>query len=314
MLIDGSVWTGRNTASIPGELPMTLRFLIALALSMLASGSLHADALSTDLDQARKLLEDGKTKQATQALEKTVERFPDRVEAWALHSQANCRMAQEANILTQLSWAGECRMGLERFQQLAPDSPNANSGLLQFYLQAPGIAGGGRDKADALVSRMQQQSPGLGHYGRYVLASVDKRDAETLGEMEAAVLADPAQPLYRITLAILYISNANWDPARNQLQALVQLDPEHPMAHYQLGRIAALTGEQIDEGISYLDRFLALPKRPQDFDGGAWWRKGQLLEKRQEREAALSAFSRAVALNPELEEARQDLERLRKAP
>lgn len=292
---------------------MPRRLIVLLAL-MPAVAVLHAAGLPDELAQARELLRAGKTKQATQALERTLERFPDSVQAWGAQSEATCRMAQEASVFTQLGWAGDCLAALQRFQQLAPDSPEANNGLLQFYLQAPGIAGGGRDKAEALVATMRTRAASLGHYGGYMLAQADKREADALTALEAAVQADPMQPLYRISLAAVLGAQSRWEDARVQLQALLGINPDHPMAHYQLGRIAALSGEQVDAGIAYLDRFLSLPDRPTAFDAGAWWRKGQLLEKQSDRAAAMAAFARAVALNPKLAEAQLDLERIRKTP
>jgi tetratricopeptide (TPR) repeat protein len=57
--------------------------------------------------------------------------------------------ADGANFLSAASLAGKVRDHFETAVRLNPDSVPARTDLAEFYLEAPGIVGGGRDKAEA---------------------------------------------------------------------------------------------------------------------------------------------------------------------
>jgi len=93
--------------------------------------------------------------------------------------------------------------------------------------------------------------------------------------------------------------------------------PDDFVTLYHAGRLAALSGQQIDAGIARLRRCLALPvplTPPFPDHAVAQLQLGKLLERRGDFAGAREAFTAAVALDPSLEAASDALRRLPAAP
>src|SRR6185437_6888658 len=56
--------------------------------------------------------------------------------------------ADSSNFLTAAGLAKKVRVEFETAVRLAPDNADARNDLAEFYLEAPGIVGGGQDKAE----------------------------------------------------------------------------------------------------------------------------------------------------------------------
>src|SRR2546423_1515434 len=55
--------------------------------------------------------------------------------------------AQKAGMLSKIGWAKKCRLAYEKAVELAPANLDARNSLMIYYQQAPGVMGGGIDKA-----------------------------------------------------------------------------------------------------------------------------------------------------------------------
>jgi hypothetical protein len=63
--------------------------------------------------------------------------------------------AQQVNRLKALTMAGDIRGAYEKAVQLEPGNRTARFALFNFYFVAPGIAGGGLDKARVFAEQTQ---------------------------------------------------------------------------------------------------------------------------------------------------------------
>jgi tetratricopeptide (TPR) repeat protein len=114
-----------------------------------------------------------------------------------------------------------------------------------------------------------------------------------------------------VALGNLYVSQKRWDDANAfWKQRLGDADLEL-IAHYQLGKIALLSGKGLTEGAEHLRTYLRSPALP---DSPTWadahWRLALVLEKLGHRDEALSELREALKLNPKHPQAAKDLERL----
>jgi tetratricopeptide (TPR) repeat protein len=87
-------------------------------------------------------------------------------------------------ILASLGSAGTIRESFKTAVQLEPRNMMARFDLLQYYMQAPGIVGGGRDKAVALASETAKVNP---DGGKLMLALIDLMEGRT-AQAEAQAL------------------------------------------------------------------------------------------------------------------------------
>ncbi|SJZ75864.1 tetratricopeptide repeat protein [Novilysobacter spongiicola] len=260
------------------------------------------------IDAVKKALRTPDTEAAVAAGERAIAALPKSAEAWHRAGQAYGRMAIEVNMLRKASWATKARDAWQRAANLDPDHLGAREGLVQFYSMAPGFMGGGKDKAAAEIASYAGRNPAGGHY----LRAFTLEGSAAIRELRSAVRLDPRQPLYSRGLAVMLDRNERPDEALAALEAGLKHSPKDARLLYLLGRHAAMHDVRTGEGEAALDRIItgSAEATEEVSLGGAHWRRGQLREKRGEHAAATADFRRAVALAPDLDDARRDLDRL----
>jgi tetratricopeptide (TPR) repeat protein len=131
----------------------------------------------------------------------------------------------------------------------------------------------------------------------------------------AAAVADVREHDAAVNLAVA-MSNADTSlEARSAvlsaLRRLVALSPEHLRAHYQIGRLGALTGRDLDAALASLRRYLREPSPTgAPSHASAHWRTGMIEERRGQVERARRAYRAALALDSTHAAARDALSRL----
>ena len=188
------------------------------------------------------------------------------------------RNAQKAGLLSKFGLAKKCVAAYERAVALEPANLDFRLSLFEFYRQAPGIAGGGVDKATA----------------------------------QAAAIKDLDADRGRLAFATLYVGQKRYAEALAQFDEVLQVSPDDYAALYQVGRLAALTGEYLDRGLTALRRCLELPVPPPHAFGhaAAHWRIGAILEAKQDLPGARAADETAVKLDPKVAAAADALKKL----
>lgn len=285
-----------------------MRFLCLLLLTF---SVVHAAIVPAQRDRVRTLLHDHKIPEAASMARALAAANPDEPEAHALlgavqieQRNADAAVAEyekaaalapassdyqrqlgdaygfaalQAGMLSKMGWAKKCRVAYEKAVELDPRNLEARNSLLSFYQQAPAMIGGGMDKAYAQAEAIQQ--------------------------------LDAARGL--LAYALLETAEKKYFTAAGKLEQLLRAEPDNYAALYQLGRVAALSGEQIDRGVAALQRCLALP--PASGAPGhdaANWRLGNLWEKKGDKSAARAAYQAALAVTPGFPQAVEALKKL----
>ena len=173
--------------------------------------------------------------------------------------------AQKAGLFSQLGFARKCLAAYEKGVALNPQNVSARYALFNFYRSAPAFIGGGVDKA---LTQAQE---------------IQKLD------------------VVRGTLALVELSLAEkkYDEAFETLENLRRSHPEVLDAGYQIGRVAALSGLRLDEGVAALKEYLT--HTPDDNQPALWaahWRLGLIFEKKGDPAAARAEYAAALKLNP----------------
>ena len=194
---------------------------------------------------------------------------------------AHGRSAQKAGVLSKLGFAKKCLAAYERAVALEPNNLDFRLSLFEYYRQAPGMAGGGLDKAAAQASVIKQLDPSRG----------------------------------RIAFATLYASAKQYGQALAEFDEVLKTNPDDYTALYQVGRLATMTGQFVDRGVTSLRRCLELPAPTTPNTPGhaaANWRLGLLLEKKSDAAGARAAYEAANRLDPKFTPATEALRKLAK--
>lgn len=288
------------------------RFLLVSIIAALCAAphAARADALPPEASEIRALLRAHELDDATAKAESWTEASPENTTAWLWSGRVYGQQAMSASIFSRPGWASRMQEAFERAVELDGTNVDARFELMQFYAMAPGFMGGGADKANAQAAAIAKLDPARGHVALGVIA--EKDDPKTAErEYRAALAATPADSRGRVALANLLAKQERWSEAREVFGEVLARDPNDAGALYQMGKLAALSGEDLEQGLEYLDRYLAQEKRPDDLpEYGGHWRRAQVLEKLGRTDDALAGLRLATQLDPAAEGPRDDLERL----
>lgn len=240
--------------------------------------ALKADKENTELliALARAHWELGENKKAQKYMEKAIDQKPQDARDYYLLGRIYSSRVNEVSIFKKLSYAGKIRDSFQRTIELNPGHVKAHLALLLFYLNAPGIAGGGRDKAEEIIVRLRRINDTAAWRGELLLALADGELEQAYDYLDKILNQIPNDVDSLFTRSILFINEEKYESAIQDLRHLVTLDvPDEYQRHrqltawYQLGKLASESGEWLAEGRQYLEAYIALDLR-RDGPGKAW--------------------------------------------
>lgn len=164
--------------------------------------------------------------------------------------------------LRGLGLLGRIRSAFEKAVALDPTLFEARSHLQQLYLLVPGLAGGGRDRAEALEREIRERQPEQAKLLRARLATRDKRWDEAERELASIQLGDSTSFHNDVlqawtTLSRQWMKANDHARARSRFEALAAQLPGLAQPVYLLGRVAADAGQH-EEAVKLYTRARSL--------------------------------------------------------
>lgn len=198
---------------------------------------------------------------------------------------------------------------VERAVALDPNHVDARDLLVDFYSMAPAIMGGGIDKAHAQASALAARNPMRGHVARGRIAIAAKDGPTVERELNSAIDLAPDSLRAYSSLASWYVRQKQWPHAFAVLDRYLSRRPDDLHGQYQIGRIAALSAQQLARGEQGLRAFIANPPRDAAAPSVslAYFRLGQVLEHQGKHAEGRAAIEQAVKLDPRNESAKAAL-------
>lgn len=214
---------------------------------------------------------------AVAALESAVALAPGDARYHHRLGDAYGRAAQKASLFSQMGLAKKCKAEYEKAVELDPQNLDARQSLLGFYQQAPGFAGGSMDKAHEQAEAIKQLDANRG----------------------------------RMAVAGLYLVEKKYDLAFAEFDGALKQNPDDYGALYQSGRLAAISGLRLDDGLAVLHRCLTMTTpEGQPPHAAVHWRIGNILEKKGDKAGARAAYEAALQVDPKFAQAADSLRRL----
>lgn len=212
---------------------------------------------------------------AVDALRRATRAEPDNAGYWHWLGKSFGRLAETGSVFKALGRARKCRGAFEEAVELAPENVAALTDLFSFYLDAPGIVGGGVDKAEAIAARIGELDP-AGH--RKVQAELAKKRkdwaaAET--HYRQAMELEPDR-LDRITdLAVFLAGQGNIEESDLLFEEASRKFPRSPKLWYHQARALIKADRKPDAARELLNRYLNAQLTADD---PARWEARRLLE------------------------------------
>jgi tetratricopeptide (TPR) repeat protein len=218
--------------------------------------------------------------------------------------------ADSANFLTALPLAKKVRSEFETAVQLGPDNVDARTDLAEFYLEAPGIVGGGRDKAEAQARTLATMDPAKAHWvtGRIAQKNHDNDVAER--EYRAAVEASHGSALAWINLAFFYRHVQRLNDMEDAINHAASAQMNQPEVLMEGAEVLIRTGRNYPGAIQLLHRYLSTSTVEQAPAFKAHYLLGTVLEKQGNTEQAAQEYRAALSLAKGFSRAQEALDRL----
>lgn len=247
----------------------------------------------------RALFEEGELPRAAESLERATALDPTSSSAVYWLGRAYGEQAIHGGVILRAKLAGRIRRAFERAVELDPDNSDARIALLEFYLRAPTFMGGSFDKARALADDMRRRDPFHAHLAKARLEEHRKRRDLADAEYEAAIRDFPGrnEPYFWIERSA--IDRKDWPAAFEAMDRLLRASPENAVAHYEIGRVAAMTGRALERGEASLRRYLEhSPRGTEPTRAEAHLRLAEIAERRGDRDAARRECRAALKSTP----------------
>ncbi len=252
-----------------------------------------------------------KYEQAVAAGGKAVELAPKSAQAHYWLGNALGNRIGQVGMIGKMSMAPDLRDAFEQAVKLDPTLTDARNSLVEFYLQAPSAIGGGVDKAKAQAAAMAKYDRAAGLGAQIRIAMHEKNWAQAVKYGEAAFALKPGDARVRQQLIVLYQEAKRWPDAYAAVKKWIADEPASNNAHYQLGRLAAESGQYLSEGEAGLRKYMTMPRGKDDPEPkNAQYRLGQVLAKAGRKDEARAAFQVALKLDPKMKEAKAALSAL----
>jgi len=218
--------------------------------------------------------------------------------------------ADRAGFMSAAGLAKKVRSEFERAVELDPKSWQARTDLAEFYFEAPGIVGGGKDKARAQADVLASLIPAMAHYINGRIAEKNKDTATAEREYRAAIEASHGGAHAWLNLALFYRHQNRLDEMEQALRTMESRPLDRPESLMDGGSILLRTGRNYALGIELVRRYLSGPTVEEGPAFKAHYTLGQLLEKQGDRSAAAQEYRAALALAREYTRAQEALKRI----
>ena len=260
-------------------------------------------------------------------------------------------MAQRANLFRQIGLGRRFRQETEAAIALDPTQVEPRLGMISFYIQAPGIIGGDRKKADQMADEIARIDAAAGALARarILLETKTAGDLEKLyrqafdfsrkpevkfdaaaqlmdlylaqkpprfdaaeQQARAMMAIDPHRASPYSGLAVIYASSGKWAELDAVLATAEKAVPDNFGPFYQASRVLLAQGTDVARAERFLRKYLTLePEAGAPGLAQAHWCLGLVLEKAGRRADAATELEHAIRLKPDLEDAKRDLKRLK---
>src|ERR1700688_1285722 len=203
--------------------------------------------------------------------------------------------ADHVGFLSAAGLAKKVRSEFERAVELSPDSWEARTDLAEFYLEAPEVVGGGKDKARDEANRLAPLDAGMAHFIKGRLAEKNKDTDAAEQQFHLAIQATRGGARAYLNLAGFYHHMNRLTEMDQALRKLESSPLDHPGALVDGAGILLRSGRDYPMAVRLLRRYFSSPvEEAPAFKAHVML--GEVLEKQGDRNAAAEEYRTALAL------------------
>jgi len=243
--------------------------------------------------------------------EKAVTLAPDNSQFHLWLGRIYGEKADKASFLTAAGLARRVAREFEAAVHLNPRSIDARTDLAEFYLEAPGIVGGGRDKAEQQASQLQGLDPAKAHWVNARIAEKKKEFPQAESEYRAAIDASHSSASSWLNLGLFYKHRERWNDMEQALSRVRTAPMDRPDALVDAAEILLHTQHNVPEAVQLLRAYLNSKSQVEQAPAfKVHFLLGSAAEKLGDKKNAESEYRSALELAREFQPAQQALARV----
>jgi tetratricopeptide (TPR) repeat protein len=326
-----------------GKRPILCSPVIARLARFLIGASVVLSTLSFAAESPQDLLASGRVDQALETLEQQIHASPN-PEAYNLLCRAHFELgawdagipacekaialapnngiyhlwlgriygekADRAGFLSAAGLAKKVHSEFERAVELEPNSWEARTDLAEFYLEAPGVVGGGKDKAREEANLIDPLNPGMAHWVRGRIAEKNRKPDDAEQQYRIAIEATHGGARSWLNLAGFYHHMNRLPEMDRALHTLESSPLDHPGALVDGAGILLRSGRDYPLAVRLLRRYFASSTVEEAPVFKAHCMLGEVFERQGERAAAAEEYRTALGMAHSYRPAQQGLKRV----
>lgn len=175
--------------------------------------------------------------------------------------------ASHASFLTAYSLGKQSRSEFETAVKLNPNNADALIDVGNFYQQAPGIVGGGTDKAQAIATQLDKVNPAQAQLLRANIAEGQKDYVTAEKDLKAAIAAAAHPADLWTNLASFYQRRSRWtdfDSAIQSCETAAEKDSTAGLAFYDGAGVLIDAKRNPALAAKMLGEYIASPSKTED--------------------------------------------------
>ncbi len=313
----------------------TILTVLFLGLLVLSAGAANS---------ARDLLAAGRVDEAITALQGQISARPDNAESYnllcrayfsvgdwdravsycdkAVHLEPNNsryhlwlgrafgEKANRSSFWTAAGLAKKLRSELERAVALDPSNIDARTDLAEFYLEAPGIVGGGQDKARAAAATLATMNPAKAHWVKARMAEKNKDATTAEKEYRLELETSRGSADAWLDLALFYRRNGRLENMEDAINRAAGVEIGRPDVLVDASETLIRAGRNFPFAIQLLRRYLSSSMVEEAPAFKAHYLLGTLLEKQGDKQSAAQEYRASLSLARNFGRAQEALNRL----
>jgi tetratricopeptide (TPR) repeat protein len=227
---------------------------------LLASTALAA--ASSAYDRGVALFTQEEYKDSAKAFEEALQGDPKNADYLVWLGRAYGRRAERMTglkALGALSLAGKVRESFEQAVEISPRGLVALQSLFDFYLDAPGIIGGGDDKAEALIPRIAKVDAAAGERAKAALFAKREDYPQAEASLRKAIELEPDDVHHRLSLASFLARRERYEESDRIFGEALQQKPDAPDVWYARARALVHAKRNPVEARRLLNLYLKTP-------------------------------------------------------
>jgi tetratricopeptide (TPR) repeat protein len=199
----------------------------------------------------------GDFKKAVDALERAAAMYPSdsTIQTWL--GRAWGRRAETSFALLAAGYATKSRQAFERALQLNPGNTAALSDLFDFYMDAPGLVGGGLEKAVALLPQFEKYDPVGSLLAQARIDERKKQFASAEENLRRAIGMEPRKIGLFISLAQFLYRRGRYDESEKEFGQAANVVPDSPRILYARADSYISARRNLDQARDLLKKYLA---------------------------------------------------------